>query len=483
MQIRTATATLVALLAVIGSAAVFMGSESSATYTEDYGTVYPINLAPGFSYTYTPTYPSDLSVTTTIEKYESDGLDASMTGSELRVTVRDGVTSGSYDLILKAYTNTADVSQTAYQHIRFNIVQGLTVSGVINDIIKGAEVELTPTGTSVMGDVVWTVKSGTTLPDGLTLADGVVSGTPTTVGKNTVSLTATANGESKDLIINFTVYNVILGGDDETILSYGNTVSSTAIEQTGSDLGVNWTVSSGTIPEGFTLDATTGVVSGSSTTLGETTITLTGSSTKGPAQTATKELTIRSEPALTLAGETSIATYVGNTLANTLQISPTAGTSTITWTVTEAAGVSIADGLLSVAGTATAGTVTVTATTAYGQVATKEITIIVESAATITGADKLSAKANGSEMTALYKGSASGIWVVDKAQAPPTVTVTISELGVLSIKGTEATSAFDVTVQLTTDGGQRVTKTVTCQIVSSLEFTSAPINGLIVIEM
>ena len=43
---------------------------SEAAYDET-SDIYELELAPGFSYTWTPTYPSDLDVTTTVEKYEA----------------------------------------------------------------------------------------------------------------------------------------------------------------------------------------------------------------------------------------------------------------------------------------------------------------------------------------------------------------------------------------------------------------------------
>lgn len=338
-QIKTITAALMAMLIVMGSVGVVLGNQSDGTYAADYGEVYEINLAPGFSYTYSPSYPSDLDVTTSIEKYENTGIDANVDNGVLKVTVKNGVSSGSYDIILKAQTNTGGLSQTAYQHIRINVVSGLSVSGSINDIVKGAAINFTPTGSSDMGTVTWKVKDGTQLPAGLTLSNGKVTGTPTTVGPQKVSLTATAKGETKDLEVTFTVYNAIVGGSDEVIYSNGNTVSSTPISQTGTDLGVTWSVTSGTIPVGFTLNNTTGVISGSSTELKSTQITITGTASNGPAQSITKKITIQTEPSISVDSPgTAIITYPG-AAEKTMQMSATAGTSKVTWSVSSAAGV------------------------------------------------------------------------------------------------------------------------------------------------
>ncbi|WII08826.1 putative Ig domain-containing protein [Methanomassiliicoccales archaeon LGM-DZ1] len=471
-------AILAAAIAILGAAALVADGHdgSDAAYSEDYGTVYGIDLAPGFSYSYTPSYPSDLAVTTTIEKYESAGISASMSGKTLSVSVKDGVTSGSYDIILKASSSTGGVSQTAYQHIRINVVSGLSVSGSINDIIKGASVSFTPSGSSGMGAVTWSVKSGTSLPAGLTLSGGKVTGTPTAVGTQTVSLTATAAGESKDLIVHFTVWSKIAGGSAQTITSHGDTVSSAAISN-ASDIGVTWKVTKGTLPAGFSLNASTGAISGKSAALQSVTVTITGTSSHGPAQTATKQITVRSEPALSLTGPSSLITYPGAP-DKTAVFAATSGTSAVTWSVTSATGVSISAGTVTVTDGASAGSVTVTAKTAYGQTATKTLAITKEASAAISGDASLGTTV-GTAATQTYTSNVGGTWAV--SGAPAGTTVSISSAGVLSVSGSSP-AIFNLTITHTTPGGQSVTKTVSCSIVSQLVFTSLPSSGVIAYE-
>ena len=128
---------------------------SEAAYDET-SDIYELELAPGFSYTWTPTYPSDLDVTTTVEKYE-EGVVAQMVGESVQITVADGTTFGTYDVLIKAYTDTAGIEQTIYKIIRVTVAAGLEVSGSINNIILGASVDFTPNASSGMTEVItWT---------------------------------------------------------------------------------------------------------------------------------------------------------------------------------------------------------------------------------------------------------------------------------------------------------------------------------------
>jgi hypothetical protein len=54
---------------------------------------------------------------------------------------------------------------------------------------------------------------------------------------------------------------------------------------------------------------------------------------------------------------------------------------------------------------------------------------------------------------------------------------------VLTLSGASPTSEFSVIVEGTTPGGQDLTKTVACQVVSQLIFSTTPSNGVIIYEI
>lgn len=477
--------------AVLGA---FVMIDTDATYeTTEYGEVYNMNLAPGYKYTYTPTYPEGLEVTTTIEKFESEGLNASVTNGTLTVQVKNGITSGSYDVVIKATSSTGGVDQTIYQHLRFTIVKGLTMdetANFINDVIKGAEVTFraqastgatTPSGNPL--PITWAVTSGKVLPAGLALNGDTVSGTPEKTGMNTVYLTASSGGQTADLVVSFTVWQQIVDQTTETITSYGNTVSSTIVPQSVSseddsgDLTLTWTVKSGTMPAGFTLDPNTGIVSGSSTESKTTTVTIEGTHTAS-GQSVQKSITIRSEPVLNLTpSKTTVAVYTGAPV-QTVTFQATEGISTIAWTVSEATGVSINafTGELTISNTAVAGDITVTATTQYGQVKTSKITVIQEQPLTITGDSEISTVVD-TPKTVTYTSSVPDVtWSVK--DVPVGTDITIDQNGKLTLNDNNP-SECTIKVVATSDSGQTVEFEVTCKVIPKLMFTDKPTGGVI----
>ena len=329
MAIPTAVVAAVLMLC----AAVLVCSPMSDATGEDlegYGEVNEIAIAPGYSWSYTATFPSDLEAGTVLTFQVNElTTNATIDGHNVSVIIPSDFPTGAYNLVLKA--EHADSGQTAYQWIRITVNQALALdySGCVEEIIQGTAQNITLSSTGGIGTVTWQEVS---LPNGLTLSGNTISGTPTQIGENVVQVQAVSDkGETKDLEITFTVYNQIVGGSPQTITSAGSAAASDAIAQTGTDLGVTWAVTGGDLPEGFQLDAATGVVSGTYTGSEpvETTVTLTGTAANGPAQTATKEITIRGEPAFVINGDNTVLTYTGNAEAKTLALTASATTSAI----------------------------------------------------------------------------------------------------------------------------------------------------------
>jgi hypothetical protein len=211
------------LMAVIAVSVLFAGGGFmmiSSIDEAEAATATEITIAPGMRYTYTPTFPADLTPTVTIK---SQGVGTAGTGGTwgtfssktLTVNVPAGTAVGSqYQVTLLA--TTTNPTQSVEIPILFNIVANMSVSGSQANIVTGGTVNMTPTATG-MGTFTWAVTDGKTLPAGLTLntTTGKVTGTPAGMGAQTIYLTATSSfGESKDLVVTFTIHNKLVATND-----------------------------------------------------------------------------------------------------------------------------------------------------------------------------------------------------------------------------------------------------------------------------
>ncbi len=454
-------------------------SDATGENLTGYGTVNEISIAPGYSWSYTSTFPADLEAGTvlTFEVNEMDAV-ATIEKHTLKIAaIPANMAGNAYNIVLKAYH--AESDQTAYQWIRITVNNAMSVSytGCINEIVKGTSQTIDLKSTGGIGTVTWTA---TTMAPGLTLSGNKITGTPTQVGANTIVLKAkSSEGESKELTINFTVFNVIKGDSEETIVAIaGQSVATKAIAQTGTDLGVTWTAT-GSIPAGLTLDKSTGVISGKYTgsTAGQSVITLTGTSAHGPSQTATKKVTINYEPTFAISGGAEkVLTYTGNETAKVVALSITGEHSAITWSVPTTAGITIAqDGKLTITGSAAVtadGKITVTARSANGQTATKVVSYLVEDTLKITGPAKLVAKQGiaASQAYTVTGGSSNDIKVGTNTYNGG---LTFAD-GKLKITFPNAHASETVKLTVTSAAGQTATIDVDVVVYSTMGFNSVP---------
>ncbi|MEC4987478.1 MAG: putative Ig domain-containing protein, partial [Oscillatoria sp. PMC 1068.18] len=149
------------------------------------------------------------------------------------------------------------------------------------------------------GDTLTYTASG--LPEGLTINQntGIISGIPTIVGKNTVTVTADdGNGGSVETTFKLNVNELVTNTPPSvTTISNQNTTSDTDftfdISDNFSDAdGDTLTYSASGLPEGLTLDVTTGVISGIPTTEGNNTVTVTADDGNGGSVETTFELNV-----------------------------------------------------------------------------------------------------------------------------------------------------------------------------------------------
>lgn len=196
------------------------------------------------------------------------------------------------------------------------------------------------------------------LPDGLSLdpATGAITGTPRVVGEASFTVTATdGNGFSANLPVTLTVEQVFtivlpdaLAGARQ-FRPYGQTLSAS-----GGTAPYQYTLSSGALPAGLTLDGATGTISGTPTVAGDFTFTLTATDANGIAGSMDYDLVV--DEAATLVPETNLATATaGSEYSQTLAV--TGGTAPYAFSLVSSglpAGVTFDAGTGTLSGTPTA---------------------------------------------------------------------------------------------------------------------------------
>ena len=148
--------------------------------------------------------------------------------------------------------------------------------------------------------ISWSVSGGTTLPAGLSLnsTTGEITGTPSAAGASNITFQAadssspqqTAKATLSLTIVNLTItttslLNPMVGEAYNQTLKY---------EDNGGTLPVTWSLASGTLPTGFTLDPSSGAITGTATAgeVGTTNFTVKITDSSAPQQTATQALSL-----------------------------------------------------------------------------------------------------------------------------------------------------------------------------------------------
>ncbi|MFZ9630077.1 MAG: putative Ig domain-containing protein, partial [Ilumatobacteraceae bacterium] len=310
---------------------------------------------------------------------------------------------------------------------------------------------LTATGGS--GGYTWSTTG--TLPAGLTLGtDGVISGTPTTLGTSTFTVVArdtSSRSSSRSLSLTIaaapTVTTTTLNSaTTNSSFSYTLAVSAGAGTKT-------WAVVTGSLPTGATL-STGGVLSGTVATAGSTAFTVRVTDALG--RTDDQDLTLTVLAPMSVTTSSLPAGTVG--VLYSLTLGATGGSGTYTWAATGVpSGLTLdSTGLLSgTPTTAAVSTVSLTATdtSTPARTATRTLTLTVSAPLAISTTSLNSATTNSafSYTLATTGGSGTKTWSVVAGAVP--AGASLSSLGVLS--GTVATAGtYSFTVRAT-DGALR----------------------------
>lgn len=341
----------------------------------------------------TSAYSAALSAFGGVYPYTWSISSGSLTGSGLSLDSATGVISGAtpvagtYTFTVKVTDNNSPTKNTATRSLSIKISSVNITNTTLKSWTQGVEYSNTPAetlaATGGTAPYTWSVSSGN-FPSGLTLnaSSGAITGIPTASGIFTFTVNATDSaGTPATATKEFTI--TINPSPSILTSSFPSGMIGTAYSQTISLAGgtspITWSVSSGSLPPGLSLNSGTGVVSGTLTAIGSYSFTIKATDSTGASTTKALSIQVSSEMVITtatLSDATKDSLYSATLAAS-------GGRTPYSWSVSEGAlpgGLTLAGATGIISGTPTATGAfyfTIEVADADGRTATKTLSITV----------------------------------------------------------------------------------------------------------
>src|ERR1700731_1438086 len=411
-------------------------------------------------------------------------------------------TAGTTNFTVQA-ADSGTPQQKVTKALSITIVQQLVITnaslptGAVNSVYSATLQSSGGTPT-----VSWAITVGT-LPAGLTLnaATGAITGTPTTAGMSGFTVQATDSGTPQQIATK--QFNIIINPVLAiTTTSLASGTAGTAYSQSVSTNGggippIAWSITLGSLPPGLTLNAGTGVISGTPTTATGSpfNFTVQAADSGTPQQTSSKALSISIATAPLSVATTGLPDGVVGHSYNNAMLQSAGGNPPVTWSIsvgalpawlTLNASTGAITGSPTTAGTTTFTVMATDSTTPTAQTATKQLSIRVNSVLTVTTTTLPGGTVNSSYSATLQSrdGATPPTWSITAGSLPPGLTL-VPSTGVISgTPNTSTGSPFNFTVQAadsTSPTAQTATANLSITVtVATLTITTTSLqNGVI----
>ncbi len=182
-------------------------------------------------------------------------------------------TAGTFNSTVQVQDANAATSTKSLSIVIYNALSITTGSLPASYEINVYSQTLTATGG--LTPYTWSIASGN-LPAGLTLSSGgVISGTLTTAGTSNFTVRVQdANAVASTKSLSIVIYNALSITTSSLPAGYVGAAYSQTLAATGGLTPYTWSIMSGSLPAGLTLNSSTGVISGTPTATGTSSFTV-----------------------------------------------------------------------------------------------------------------------------------------------------------------------------------------------------------------
>jgi len=290
---------------------------------------------------------------------------------------------GSYEFSIQATDNAQDVTSKNVT-LQVSVPFALTTRG-ISDAIVGQSYSAVLTASGGLPPYTYNIP---TLPTGLTLntSIGLISGVPTVTGNTTLVVTASdSNGwtDTENILLNvITPVNSVPVIETNSLSNAAvGSAYTAAVIVSGGVYPYHFSISSGTLPPGLTIDAGLGLISGTPTTSGTTPFAVKVQDSLGVQAVQNYSLTVTAPPNPTITTTSLAGATVGTSYAQVITaISGAAPYTFATTSGTLPPGLTIDSGTGIISGIPTSSgtyTFTTTVTDAFNDNGSKSLSLIV----------------------------------------------------------------------------------------------------------